>query len=180
MLDFEKIARGIGAELTEGVLRVRCLGRDFTIAPDGSVATRGRMTPWIKILLLHYIRTSGHGDMSGRWASFSELRGGMVKASSFLRDCEDPLRELFDCDLQGKERGLIALGAERRGDFPTKFAWHLFLLPRIPVVLLYWPEEEEFPSKVKILFDSTADRFLDAESLIFLGEGLVKNMEFHR
>jgi len=33
------------------------------------------------------------------------------------------------------------------------------------------------PSKVKILFDSTADRFLDAESLIFLLEGLVKNVE---
>jgi hypothetical protein len=170
----------IGAMLEEGSLKISCLGREFTVARDGSVSTRGRATSWIKILLLHYIRTSGHEDLSGRWASFSELRGGMVKASSFLRDCEDPLRELFDQDPAAVEGALLALGAERRSDFPTRDAWHLFLLPRIPVVILYWPAEEEFPSKVKVLFDSTADRFLDAESLIFLGEGLVRNIEFHR
>jgi len=30
---------------------------------------------------------------------------------------------------------------------------------------------------VKILFDQTADKFLDVESLMFLLEGLVKNIE---
>jgi hypothetical protein len=44
-------------------------------------------------------------------------------------------------------------------------------------VILYWPEEDEFPSKVKILFDRTADKFLDVESIIFLVEGFAKNIE---
>ena len=46
------------------------------------------------------------------------------------------------------------------------------------MLLLYWPHDEEFPSKLKILFDATADRFLDVESLTFLIEGLVKNIEY--
>ena len=72
---------------------------------------------------------------------------------------------------------LNKLGASICNSFPTKYAWHIHLLPKIPILILYWPEEEGFQSKVSILFDSTADRFLDVESLIFLVEGLVKNIE---
>ena len=61
--------------------------------------------------------------------------------------------------------------------FPTKHAWHILLLPKMPVVILYWPADIEFGSKVKVLFDSTADKFLDVESIIFLVEGLVYNIE---
>lgn len=171
------VAKDLGGEIKEDALLLRCLGREFSIAPDGEIRTRGRITPWIKILLLHYVRTSGKGELSGRWVSFSELKSGMVKASSFHRECEDPLKELFDKDPDKVAMILGSSGGERQEGFPTKNAWHLYLLPKIPVIILYWPHEDEFPSKVKIIFDSTCDRFLDAESLIFLLEGLVKNIE---
>ncbi len=176
-INFADIADGIGAELKDGALIIKCIGREFIVSPDGEIITRGHMTPWIKILLLHYIRTAGKGSLSGKWVSYGELKAGMVKASSFQRDCEEPLRELFDKNFEGAAVILNRLGAERREDFPTKRAWHLFLLPKIPVIILYWPKEEEFESKVKIIFDSTADRFLDSESIIFLVEGFVKNIE---
>jgi hypothetical protein len=44
-------------------------------------------------------------------------------------------------------------------------------------MILYWPSDSEFESKVKVLFDSTADRYLDVESIMFLVEGLVYNIE---
>ncbi|MCL4456231.1 MAG: DUF3786 domain-containing protein [Nitrospirae bacterium] len=176
-IDFADIAEGIGADLKDGALIIKCMGREFVISPEGEITTRGHMTPWIKILLLHYIRTEGKGPLSGKWVSYAELKAGMIKASSFQRDCEEPLRELFDKNFEGTITVLNRLGAERREDFPAKQAWHLFLLPKIPVIILYWPKEEEFESKVKIIFDSTSDRFLDAESIIFLVEGLVKNIE---
>jgi hypothetical protein len=135
------------------------------------------MTPWIKILLLHYIRTAGKGGLTGKHVSYSELRGGMVKASSFQRECEEPLTGLFEKDFEKTARLLSRMGTKKQEGFPTEHAWQLFLLPRLPVTILYWPEEEEFPPRVKILFDSSADRYLDAESLIFLVEGLVKNIE---
>jgi Domain of unknown function (DUF3786)/Putative Fe-S cluster len=179
-IDFGEVAEGIGAEVKDDGLFLTCMGREFTISPDGQIVTKGHMTPWIKILLLHYIRTRGSGELTGRWSSFGELKSGMVKASSFERDCEEPLREMFDKDFGKVEKTLLRMGAERRGDFPTPSAWYIRLLPRIPVVVLYWPAEEEFPSKVKILLDSSADRFLDAESMIFLVEGLVRNIEMSR
>ncbi len=176
-INFADISEDIGAELRDNSLAIKCMGRDFIISPDGEITTHGHMTPWIKILLLHYIRTSGKGELSGKWVSYSKLRGGMVKASSLLRDCEEPLKELLEKDFNKTKMILSRLGAEKREGFPTENAWHLYLLPKIPVVILYWPNEEEFESKLKIIFDSTADRFLDAESIIFLVEGLAKNIE---
>lgn len=176
-LDLAAVAPGIGGQMREGRLVLTCLGRDFEITPDGHISTNGRITPWMKILLLHYVRTAGSGRLAGKWVSYSELRGGMVKITSFQRDCEDPLRELFDSSFDKVSGALARLGAEPATGFPSEHAWRITLLPRVPVVVLYWPEEGEFASRIKILFDASADRFLDAESLIFLGEGLVKNVE---
>lgn len=180
VIDFREVAENIGAELRGDSLSLSCMGREFTISPEGEIGTRDHMTPWIKILLLHYVRTGGKGELTGKWASFGELKSGMVKASSFERDCEEPLKVLFDSDSARVEKTLLRMGAEHRTDFPTGSAWYIRLLPKIPVAILYWPAEEDFPSKVKILFDSSADRFLDAESMIFLVEGLVRNIEMSR
>jgi len=176
-IDFSAVASHLGAELSGKALMLKCMGREFTIDSGGEVATKGFITPWIKILLLHYIKTGGRADLSGKWVSFSDLKSGMVKASSFTRDCEEPLREMLDRDLQKVDQLLHRFGAGTRHDFPAEHAWHILLLPKIPVVILYWPADSEFGSKVKVLFDSTADKFLDVESIIFLVEGLVYNIE---
>ena len=173
---FSEVAEGIGAAADDDMLLLQCFGREFRISPEGDITTQGRMTPWIKILILHYIRTSGKGPLVGRHVSFSELRGGMVKASSFERECEEPLRGLFESDYEKTAQVLGRMGKLLDKGFPTAHAWELFLLPKVPLLILYWPRDEEFPAKVKMLFDASADRFLDVESLIFLVEGLVKNI----
>jgi len=179
-IDLRDVPQDLGGRMHDSALIMPCLGREFEIAPDGEISTRGHITAWTKILLLHYISTHGKADLSGTWVSYSELRSGMVKASSFLRECEDPLKELFDAAIVKISAALEKLGAERSAEFPTPHAWKLFLLPKMPVIILYWPAEDEFPAKVKILFDQTADRFLDVESIMFLLEGLVKNIEMLR
>src|SRR5512134_2695357 len=59
-LPFEEIAGGLGAALQDGALAIRCLGRDFRVAPDGAIdaaGATGQVSPWMRILLLHYVRT---------------------------------------------------------------------------------------------------------------------------
>lgn len=176
-LRFADIAAGLGAGLGDGSLSIRCLGRDFLMSPDGTIAATGPLSPWLQILLLHYVRTRGNAALSGRWVSFTDLKAALMKSKSFARDCEEPLRVLFDRDPRAVAQALERLDGLRQTDTPAPIAWKLFALPRVPVLLLYWPHDEEFPSKIKILFDATADRFLDVESLTFLIEGLVKNVE---
>ncbi len=176
-LDLDKIAPGIGAAMEGSDLRLICFGREFFVSPDGGIRTEAKTTRWIRILILHYIRTAGSEPLTHRWVSFSELRAGMVKNSSFVRDCEEPLLELFERNTDKTFAALMRMGGLHGQGFPTDDAWVLSLLPRVPVAILYWPAEEEFPARVKVLFYSTADRYLDVESLMFLVEGLVKNVE---
>jgi hypothetical protein len=177
-LHLADIAAGLGAGLSGGSLSIRCLGRDYLMAADGTLTTAGPLAPWMQILLLHYVRTRGSAVPSGTWVSFTDLKAALMKAKSFARDCEEPLRELFDRNPRAVEQALERLGAARHPGTPAPVAWRIASLPRVPVLLLYWPHDEEFPSKLKILFDATADRFLDVESLTFLIEGLVKNIEY--
>lgn len=179
-LPFAEIAPGLGATLREGAMSIRCLGRDYRVAPDGAIDAPGSdapVAPWTKILLLHYVRTRGDAPPVGRWAAFTELKAALMKSKSFAREAEEPLRGLFDKDGVAVERAFERLGAVRAPEQPAPVAWRLAALPRVPVLVLYWPPEEEFPSKCKVLFDATADRYLDVESLTFLIEGLAKNIE---
>jgi len=176
-LRLEDVAAGLGAGLREGSLSIRCLGRDFLMGRDGTITASGPLSPWMQILLLHYVRTRGDAAISGTWVSFTDLKAGLMKSKSFARDCEEPLRALFDRDPRSVASALERLDGQRQTGTPAPIAWKIFALPRVPVLLLYWPHDEEFPSKIRILFDASADRFLDVESLMFLVEGLMKNIE---
>lgn len=171
-LDFREVAGGLGARLEEGGIVIRCLGRDYTLRRDGAILP-DTGNKWIKILLLHYIRSRGCGEITGKWVSFADFKGGLVKASSFERDCVEPLRQLMDNDLHGADAALKRLGALSESGYPADYVWRLDLLPKVRSLILYSAGDDEFPSSAHILFDSVTNRFLDVESITFLGEGLI-------
>jgi len=172
--EFDEIAAGIGAQLEDGYLKVKCLGSEYRITPDGYIETESHVNIWIKILLLHYVRTAGNEQFKDDWISFGELRNGMVKATSFKRECEDPLREIADRNADQFEKMILSLGGKRIQSESADHAWMIYPLPRVPFMILYWCADSEFDSTLKILFDRSADAYLDVESYIFLGEGLVE------
>jgi hypothetical protein len=173
-IDFHDVAEGLGARIIDNELNVRCLGMDFRVDKKGKIHTAGHINPWIEILLLHYIRTAGSSGLTGSWISFSELRGGLVKAHSFKRDCEEPLRSMFDDHGEYVNELLEFLGGRPAKDQPADKAWIIYPLPRVPFLILYWEPDEDHDSSLTMLMDRTADHYLDVESLIFLGEGLVE------
>ncbi|RMG00697.1 MAG: DUF3786 domain-containing protein [Nitrospirae bacterium] len=180
-IDVFENARRVGATVEDGTIRIKCLGMDYTVSPEGDISTNAYINPWIKILLLHYIKTGGIGEPAEDWVSFSELKSGMVKTESFRRDCEEPLKELLDTDFEKTSRAMMMLGARETTSGVADVAWIMKPLPRVPMLILYWRRNEEDPvagdSRVRILFDKTADRYLDVESLIFLVEGMVHLLE---
>ena len=120
--------------------------------------------------------SGGGGSASGienRWVSIEELKMGAVKAGAFRRECEGPLTDMFAGDFVRAERALKSLGAVESQGQPSSMAWRLDLLPMIPMLVLYWQGDDEFPASVKALFDASADGFLDVESLVFLCRELV-------
>ncbi|MFN3480249.1 MAG: DUF3786 domain-containing protein [Thermodesulfovibrionales bacterium] len=174
-LDVIKIGHEIGAVIRDNAIGIRCIGKDYLIDNNGNI-TPEPYNKWIGILLLHYIRNKGRGDFTGQWVSFSEFKGGLVKASTFQRDCEEPLRELFDVMNERIDQILQRLGGRPVSGFPAERAWMIDLLPRVRLLILYSKGDEEFPSSLKIVFDKVTGNFLDVESIIFLLEGFVHTL----
>jgi hypothetical protein len=174
---FDEVADNLGAEYTDDKLFLQCFGREVIIGSDGEIQAQKNLTPWMKMLLLFYIKNGGCRGLTGKWVLHNELRGGMMKYKAFMRECEEPLRELFDRHLQKAALLLDGYGAVHPDEFASQHAWLVHVFPRLPVLLLYWPKDDEFESKVTIRFDSTADSCFDVEQLIFLVEELIKDIE---
>ncbi len=172
-----EVAENLGAVFRDGRLILTCFSRRVTIGSDGTIEAERALTPWMRILLLLYIKNGGSKGLSGTWVFHNELRGGMMKGTAFRRECEEPLRELFDNHFLRASQLLDEYGAEHPKDFATPDAWLVYVFPRLPVLFLYWPTEDEFESKVTIRFDSTADDCFDVEQLIFLVEELLRDIE---
>ncbi len=172
-----EVAEGIGAETIEDGIKIVSMGREFLVKNNGEIVSEGKANIWAKILLLIYIKTGGTGQIKNQWISFSDLKGGAIKIEAIKKEAEKPLTELFRREPDYIIKILNRLGAEDVKGQPADYAWRFFLLPKIPVLILYWKPDEEFPPNVKLLFDSTADFFLDVESLVFLCEGFVKMLE---
>ncbi|KJR40342.1 Fe-S cluster domain-containing protein [Candidatus Magnetoovum chiemensis] len=170
------IADGLGGKIVPDGVEVRCLGRDLVMGSCRQIkAKEGKVTPWEKILLLLYVKMSGSCDIAKQWVSFEELRGGAVKIEAIIKDSEKPMAEVFRIDTKKAGEALESVGARRVYEgHNADYAWQIELLPKIPVLILYWAADEEFPDRIKILFDKTADKFLDVESITFLCENFVK------
>lgn len=158
---------------------IKCIGREFLIKRDGAILPDTE-NKWIKILLLYYIRTRGKGSFTGEWISFSDIRGGLVKTTTFQRDCESPLKEIFDRDAEQAIKVLERLGGKRIEGYPSDISLIIDLLPKVRILILYSRGDDEFPSSLKILFDAITPEFLDVESIIFLIEGLVHTVNHLR
>ncbi len=174
---FHETYGNLGAELRDGKLLIRCFGRDVIVGPDGEMQTESSLTPWMRMLVLFYIRNGGGHALSGKWVLHSELMGGLMKYKAFQRECEGPLRELFDRHFEKTAMVLDRYGSTHPAGFATSSAWLLNVFPMLPVVFLYWPEDDEFESKVTIRFDSSADKYFDVEQLVFLIEEIVRDIE---
>lgn len=122
------------------------------------------------IVILHYL-CRGTGELpTGKWLSFKELWGGQSFNAAFEKRALKPLGKTFHQKEALFFETITLLGAEKSSEF--KNGHFLFALPRIPVLCLLNPGDEEVPTRGNILFDSIANSYLETEDLAVLGEML--------
>ncbi len=173
-VDFSAVANGLGAELINGRLRINCLGKDFFVDKEGNLESVIHINEWVMMPLLKYIKTGGSRSLSGNWVSFEELNKGATMAKYFNRRCEEPMRQLAESHTGIFFDLLNIFGGKGVEGFSANYTKVVYPLPKIPLLILYWKPEDQFDSKLKILFDSTADTYLDAHSIYVLGRGMVE------
>jgi hypothetical protein len=121
-----------------------------------------------QILLLHYLDGVGSGTkLSEDWIAFQDVPDGRFYLGAFLKRAKDPLVKAF-----GQNPKLLIKGATKiydtipydHGDFSVVVK----ALPLVPVAIILWKGDEEFPPEGNILFDRTISDIFSAEDIAWL------------
>ena len=158
----------------EGAIELSFLDRSYLIRPpDFGVFETGEEEAQAreKILILHYLQTASGAPLAGKWIAFSEVPGGERYLGNFRARSIDRMVR----DFAGKEPALVeaagAIGGCRAGH--GDFSLTLCPLPRVPVELVFWKGDDEFPPSGNFLFDASAPEYLPTEDMVVLAETTV-------
>ncbi len=121
---------------------------------------------YFDLFVMYYLLRAKNICLTGEWVSEKDLPGG----STFFRGPHqiptDLISKRFDNDLQK-----FKIWCETLGGTPLEMAdaaFRFFITPDIPVAVLYWIGDEDFPAEAKVLYDRSVTDLLSLDILFAL------------
>lgn len=121
-------------------------------------------------VLAYYFHTSDGTPLTGQWISFAELPDGRTYNQAFQGYTGSEIVKAFGLDVDA-----FKSACEKSGGVVTPLgdaAYIFHALPRLPMVVIYWCGDEDFPSTCKILFDHVTSHYLPTDVCAILGSML--------
>jgi hypothetical protein len=138
------------------------------------------LPPYLQALLLYYFNTCDGTSLSDRWISFSELPDGKFYNQAFQGYTGHQLSRIFQNDLEAFE--LAAKNLDGENQLPTSnnsFGDASFIfqvLPKVPILAVYWLGDEDFPSSCQLLFDASIKHCLPTDACAIIGSTLTHRL----
>jgi hypothetical protein len=159
------------------------LNRSYKISlPDGKVsfADNDEAVPIRdKILILHYFTRARGTPSTGRLITYKELQEGINYYPTFFKRAIEPIISNFKSEPE-KLTEIAATMGGRKSDYGD-IAVTITAFPNVPLTIVLWRGDEEFPLDGNILFDSTIAEYLPTEDVTILCEiiawRLVRNVK---
>jgi len=155
-------------------------GDEYRIFPHGlEIKSMGSKVKsfddYFHLIAVHYLLNSKEQiKASNEWISEKEIPGG---TTFFRGPHEIPTRlisNLFKSDING-----VTLRCEElNGTFldMADAAYRFEITSRIPVAVLYWEGDDEFPAESKILYDKSITDLLASDLVYALGVGICEKL----
>lgn len=126
--------------------------------------------PYFELFLIHYLLGAADIMPAEEWISEKDIPGG---ATFFRGPHEIPAHKVvsrFDQDITGFNNWCEKQGGKKLN--LADAAWEFSITPRIPVAVLFWQGDDEFPTEAKLLFDKTIVRHLASDIIYALAVGV--------
>ena len=177
--DLEEQCRKSGAGYkrvdSKEIITVEFLNQAYQVTfPDIDVALVGgkaEIPTSDKILILHYLTLAGGIPLSNKPIAFEELPEGAGYMRTFSKRSIEPLVKHFG----GEPRRLIEVAkrlGRRKADYGDA-AVTINGFKMVPVTLVLWGDDEEFPPRGNILFDSTVPEYLSTYDITVLCDAII-------
>jgi hypothetical protein len=127
-----------------------------------------------QLLVLYYFSRADGAPLSGRWISFADLPDGRFYHPAFQGYTGAELGRVFGNDLPALDRTAGRLNGVARPLGDRAYAFNV--LPRLPLLLVCWSGDEDFPPAYQLLFDASAPHYLPTDGCAITGSLLTRQL----
>jgi hypothetical protein len=168
-LDFQESADRLGLEYVDGGVQVCFLKREYRISSDGVEPLDGQpVNVNNRSVLLYYLLSKGQGDPENCYIPFESIPRMIGGLHAQNRLMNTPLERYFGNDYVKFSEAALKLGGIQDKPQVGKHLWRFDVLPKIPVQLVFYEADDDFPAEMQIMLDRTAIQFLEFECLAFM------------
>ncbi|MGC8604627.1 MAG: DUF3786 domain-containing protein [Desulfomonilaceae bacterium] len=133
----------------------------------------------MKVLVLQHLIAAAENQGSAvrvmdQWIDPRSLQFGAILGAHFAKSTMELLDTFF-----GAGRETVIARALKWGGRPNNFGdtgFTFYLFPRLPVALIHWNSDEEFPAYSKILYDVSASNYMPTHGLTALTDFLIHRL----
>jgi hypothetical protein len=174
---YEGLLARSGFEPAEGGgLRIPFLDRVYRLSHPGlefsdASADAKEIPLQEQVLILHYLQGDPQAGVSGEWVAYREIPGASFYFGVFVKRALDPLKKVFGENTEGFGRAAGRLRVKAVGLGDAGFEFRVF--PKVPVRVILYAADEEFPAEANILFDRSIGRLLSPEDVAWMAGMLV-------
>jgi hypothetical protein len=177
-LDLASVAGRLGADFSDGALKIKVLGKQFCVDSQGEVTSICHLHGWITVPLLNYVLHCAGKPIKGNWVTLREFKDGSSWAGLFGQRCEKPLKRVADKYTDLFEHMIQIFSAKRTTNlFNSDIAVVMYPLPKLPMLICYWKPDGQMDSSLNIFYDSSAEHNLNVDSIYRLSAGLALMFE---
>lgn len=174
--DFNKICQNSGVVFQPPFIHLEYFGFKIKVdtrnaavtSPDTDLSLRE------EALILHYLLKADRTPVLHEQISFKELPEGANYQPVFYNRVLKGLIALYTADRAKLSLSALSLGGEKTDQADMSFLFQA--LPRLPLWLVFWQGDDEFPPEGNIIFDRSISHYLDTEAITEICQNLGKRL----
>ncbi len=179
--DPETVCRRVGCcyDKDKQCYELEVWGDVYNIYPhEHRIACQGRnsqtLHEYLSIFIVHYLLTTVEAAIEDEWISEKDIPGGPTFFRGPHAIPTDLITRTYQNDIAVFDRRCIALHGEavEMGDTAFRFQ----ITERLPVVVLYWQGDDDFPPEARMLFDRSICKFLALDVVFALAVEICARM----
>ncbi len=133
----------------------------------------------MRVLVLQHLMAAAenHGTavrVMNQWIDCRSLQHGAFLGAHFAKSTTESLGKFFDLEREEQISRAMKWAGTQLDMGDTGFVFRFF--PRLPVALIHWCADDEFPSYSKILYDVSASNYMPTHGLTTLTDFLIHRL----
>jgi len=160
--------------------RLRILNRDYDISPTNRSVKLAEPFPspspdfYLQLAAVNYLIGAKNLPLIGKWTAETQFPSGPLFFRGPHKMATHKLEKAFGRNQDGFVSRSLSHGGKivDGGDCALEF----FFFPRLPVRLILWLADEEFPARMIFLFDRSADQHFKLDGLWAVGKALANQL----